>query len=230
MAGVEQVEVGVVGLPRGDDGILEADALEGLVPFQDAGGHRGAVALRHVAVDPEGDGLDGLRQRRLRVLLLQPPAVDVVAACDRRHVVGHVDIAVGEEAHARVGGTRGHRRGREVAEVHHVTDEQAGAGRVWCWAAVSAAAAGRPAAAAAARRCAARRSAASSPGWSGQRRRARARTRNWRGPRHRADGRPLQAGCWCRRCRPAGRKRPPALICAPGGRRWPQGWRRSGCR
>ena len=42
-ADVERVEVGIVGLHLDDDGVLEADALERLVPFEDAvaSSHRG---------------------------------------------------------------------------------------------------------------------------------------------------------------------------------------------
>ena len=74
-AKVQGVELGVVGLLLHLDGVADADFLEGPVPFQDAASHGLTVGQRHVAVDPEGDGLDRVRYVRRRVLLLQPPAV-----------------------------------------------------------------------------------------------------------------------------------------------------------
>ena len=60
---VERVEVGVVGLDLDLDRVLEADALERLVPLEDAGAHGVAVVLRDVAVEPEHDRLLRLGQR-----------------------------------------------------------------------------------------------------------------------------------------------------------------------
>ena len=63
MPDVGGVEVGVVGLDLDLQRILVADALERLVPLQDAGAHRLAVGERNVAVQPEHDRLLRLRQR-----------------------------------------------------------------------------------------------------------------------------------------------------------------------
>ena len=125
MLRVHVVEVGVVGLLAHGDGVLETDALEGLVPFQDAGFDAGAVALGDVAVQEVGDGFDGLAHRRGRVFLFQAPAFEVVHARVGAQVVTQVGVAVGEEAHARVGWAAGHGHGRQFTQVVDIADKQA---------------------------------------------------------------------------------------------------------
>ena len=107
---VQGVELGVVGLLLDLDGIGEADLLESAVPFQDRGPHTFAVSQRHVAVDPEGDGLDRLGHRSRRVLFLQAPAVDQALAWCAWQVAGEVQHRGREQAQPRVGAARFHRR------------------------------------------------------------------------------------------------------------------------
>ena len=128
--GVHVVEFSCVGLLPHNQGILEPDALKGLVPFQHTGRDCRAIALRDIAVEPEGDGLHGLGQRRRRVLLVQPPAFDVVHPVVGPQVVGQVGVAVDEVAHARVGAARRHGLVGHGAKVVDETDEQAA--RVGC--------------------------------------------------------------------------------------------------
>ena len=65
MPAIHAVPGGIVGLLPHDDGVLEAQTFERLVPLQHAGLHGTAVAQRDVLVEPVDDGLPGLRQRRL---------------------------------------------------------------------------------------------------------------------------------------------------------------------
>ena len=102
-AQVQGVEVGIVSLLLDDDGVLEADLLEGLVPLQDAFGDGAAVRHRDGLVQPVGDGLDRLRQRRCRILLLQAPAVGKALLGGARLIAGEVLHVGGEVTHARVG-------------------------------------------------------------------------------------------------------------------------------
>ncbi len=122
---IERVPVGVVGLHLRLDGIAVADALERLVPFEDALDHRRAVALGNVAVEPEHDRLHGLRQRRARILLLEPPALDVVHARRQRVVVRVIETRTGEVADAIVRRARGHRRIGQLREVVVEPEEEA---------------------------------------------------------------------------------------------------------
>ena len=125
MPQVGGVEVGVVGLDLDLQRILVADALERLVPFQDAGAHGLAVGERNGAVQPEHDRLLRLRQRRGRILLLQPPARDVTL--DRRagDVAGVVEGLGGEVAETIVGQARPHRRFRQRDQRIEEPEEQA---------------------------------------------------------------------------------------------------------
>ena len=109
VAEVERVEGGVVGLLLHDDGVAEADLLERLVPLHDGRAHRLAVGQRHVAVDPEGDGLDGFGDLGRRVLFLQPPAVDPALPRRILQVAAEVEHGGREQADARVGAARRHR-------------------------------------------------------------------------------------------------------------------------
>ena len=84
---VHGVEAVVICLLLHDDGVFKADALKGLVPFQDAGLNRPAVTLRNVLVQPVGDGLDGLGQSGSRIFLLKTPTFDVTHATVQPQVV-----------------------------------------------------------------------------------------------------------------------------------------------
>ncbi|EWS57824.1 hypothetical protein Y694_04242 [Methylibium sp. T29-B] len=131
---VQRVEVGIVGLHLDANRITETDALEGLVPLQDAGADGAAVLVRDAAVQPVGDGLDRLGQRRRRVLLLQTPAVDEALARRAREVVAEIAAHALEVADAGIGGTRRHRLLGQPGQRVVDGDEQAacvghGAGR-----------------------------------------------------------------------------------------------------
>jgi hypothetical protein len=115
-ADVERVEVGIVRLDPRLDRVLEADALERLVPLEDAGRDRVAVLQRDRAVEPVDDRLDRLRQLGRRVLLLEPPALDVAHGRRARQVVAVVLLARAEEADRGVGRPRRHRLGRQAAD------------------------------------------------------------------------------------------------------------------
>ena len=106
VADVGRVELGVVGLDLDVDRILEADALERLVPFEDALPDRLAVLHRDVAVEPVDDRLLRLGHRRGRILLLEAPAVDVALDRHARHVGREVERLGREVADALVGEAR----------------------------------------------------------------------------------------------------------------------------
>ena len=90
VARIEGVDRALLVLLLDDDRVLEADLLERLVPFEDAVAHRGTVLFGDVAVDPEDDRLLRLGQRRGRVLLLEPPAIDVVRLGGELRVGGKI--------------------------------------------------------------------------------------------------------------------------------------------
>ena len=108
VAEVEGVEVGVFRLLLDHQRATDANFLEGTVPFQNGRTHRLAVGQRHIAVDPEGDGLDRLRHLGRRVFFLQPPAVYVALARRYWQVGGEVEHGAGEQTQARVGTARRH--------------------------------------------------------------------------------------------------------------------------
>src|SRR5205085_5212013 len=100
-AEVERVEVGALRLHLDPDRVLEADLLERLVPLEHAGRDRRAVLDRDRPVEPEDDRLDGLGERRVRVLLLEPPAIDEALARRALPVVAAVAAAALDVADAR---------------------------------------------------------------------------------------------------------------------------------
>ncbi len=122
VAEVQRVEVRVVALLLHDDGVAEADALEGLVPFQDRRAHRLAVGQRHVAVDPEGDGLDRFGDLGCRVLFLEPPAVHPALPRRVLQVAAEVEHGGGEMAQPGVGAAWRHRlpgqRRQRIVQAH----------------------------------------------------------------------------------------------------------------
>ena len=122
---VERVEVGVVGLHLDDDRVLEADTLEGLVPFEDARGDRAAVFVRDRAVEPVGDRLHRLGHRRARILLLQVPARDVAQLRRAREVVAEVLNDGVEVTDSSVGLARAHRHLGQLRQRIVQRDEQA---------------------------------------------------------------------------------------------------------
>ena len=121
-AEVQRVPVGVVGLHFDAHRVLEADALEGLVPFEHAGRDRRAVLFGDRPVEPEGDRLDRLGQRRRRILLLETPAIDEALARRAREVVGEVGDAGREVADPCVRLARSHgllgQLGDRIVQVH----------------------------------------------------------------------------------------------------------------
>ncbi len=74
VARVTRIPFGIVGLLLHDHGILEADALEGLVPHQRAFLDPLAVFLGNRVLEVEDDRLLGNRERLVGVGLLQIPA------------------------------------------------------------------------------------------------------------------------------------------------------------
>ena len=124
-AGLERVEVRIVGLDLHDDRLLEADGLEGTVPLQDAGADRLAVALGHAAVDPVDDRAHRLGQRGGRILLLEPPAVDEALLRAAGELVAEVADRGDEVADAGVGRAGAHRRGRQPGQRQMLLHEQA---------------------------------------------------------------------------------------------------------
>ena len=125
MPRVAGVEIGVVRLLLDPDGIEEADPLERLVPFQDAGLHRVAILLRNVAIEPVDDGPLRLGQRRARILLLEPPAVHQVDLREGCQVGAVVPFAGHEMTDAIVGDARMHRLGQAREAVHVLQEEAA---------------------------------------------------------------------------------------------------------
>ena len=129
-ADVERVEIGIVGLRLDDDRVLEADALEGVVPHQDALGDGVAVLQRDRAIEPEGDRLDRLRQGSARVLLLQAPAIDLMAARRARQIVAEVLHHGVEVTDARIRPARPHRLLRQHGQrVVHAEEQAAHVGQ-----------------------------------------------------------------------------------------------------
>ena len=122
---VQRVEARVVGLLLHHHGIAKADGIEGFVPFEDGGAYGVAVLQRHVAVDPESDGLDGLRDLGCRVFLLQPPARHDALARRVRGVVAEIQHRRGEVADACVSAARCHGRGRQWRQRVVQADEHA---------------------------------------------------------------------------------------------------------
>ena len=102
VAQVRDVPVGVVGHLVDDDGVLEADPLEGLVVGQRALADGGAVLLGGRVVDPEDDGFDRLGDGGVGVLLDEVPALDEVDVGIGLARVGDVVVVDGEVADARV--------------------------------------------------------------------------------------------------------------------------------
>ena len=127
-AEIERVEIGVVGLHLDMDGVLEADLLEGLVPLEHAGRDRRAVLERHRAVDPVDDRLDRLGERRVGILLLEPPAVDVALPRRALQVVAEIEATAFEVADARVGLAAMHRLGRQSRQ--RIVDAEKQAARI----------------------------------------------------------------------------------------------------
>jgi hypothetical protein len=115
---VERVEVRVVWLHARHDGVLEADALERLVPLRDGPHHRVAVLQGHAAVDPEHDRLHRLGHCRRRVLLLESPASDVALGGRACVLLGEVEHLNGEVAHALIRQARHHRLVGKTGEGH----------------------------------------------------------------------------------------------------------------
>ena len=114
LADLGQGQIVVVGRVLDDDGVADADRLERGVPGQDAFADRLQVVARNAAVQPIRDRPHRLGHRCGRVLLFQPPALDVaLARAARQVVVIAVDHGV-EVADPRVGRTRGHRLVRQA--------------------------------------------------------------------------------------------------------------------
>ena len=108
-ARIQRVEICVVGPHLDLDRVLETDALEGLVPLQDAGRDGVAVLQRNCRVEPVDERLDGLGNCGRRVLHFQPPAVDMAHDRRARHIVAEVPLRLCEVTHPRISGARAHR-------------------------------------------------------------------------------------------------------------------------
>ena len=125
MADIERIEIGVVGLDARLNGILEADPLERLVPFQNTGDDCRAIFFRDVPVEPKDDGLLRFGQLRRWIFLFQPPALNVIDARRDIVVVGEIEAARHEIADAIVGNPRMHRCVRQLGKVVIEPEEEA---------------------------------------------------------------------------------------------------------
>ena len=103
---VGRVPVGVVRHLSDDEGVLEADFFEGLIPEQRAFLDPVAVFERDRVFEPEHDGFFGRRQFRGRVRLFQLPTMNVAHIGRTGMVRSEILLHVEEIAHAVVRAAR----------------------------------------------------------------------------------------------------------------------------
>ena len=105
------------------DGAVDTDALEGVVPLEDPFLHIAAIAHGNRVLDVVDDRFLRRRERKLRVALLEIPAVDVARGVGLGAVQAEINVAREEVADAVIRDTRlvapalGQRRDRVV---HHL--------------------------------------------------------------------------------------------------------------
>ncbi len=106
VAHVRVIPIGIVRHLLDHDRVPDSCGEERLVPVQKALLHRIAVLGWNGVVHPEDDGLLGRRHGRLRIGLLQSPAVDVAHNVVVNAVLAEVPVVGNEVADARIGDAR----------------------------------------------------------------------------------------------------------------------------